>query len=142
VGSGRDPENEDLRFVFEQELREFRSKRGRSMSLKELYHRIRPLAKWHAEQQGERLPMDPVVAFVLAAFFSVFGGLFGGFALWINLGFTPENSGGTLILIGGALLMTVLSAVIYAIQKSRAVFYGLNAFTVLTLINLVSSLLK
>jgi hypothetical protein len=86
--------------------------------------------------------MNPVVAFILAAFCSLIGGLFGGFALWINLGFNPDNSGGAHILIGGALLMTVLSSFIYAMQKNRAVFYGLNAFTALTLISLVSSLFR
>lgn len=112
------------------------------MTLQELYHRIRPLAKWHAEQQGKRSRMDPVAAFILAAFCSLVGGLFGGFSLGISLGFTPETSGGTLVFISGALLMTVLSSIIYAIQKRRAVFYGLNAFTALTLISLVSSLLR
>lgn len=112
------------------------------MTLQELYHRVRPLAKWHAEQQAEGTPIDPVVAFILAAFCSLVGGLFGGFALWINLGFNPDNSGGAFVFIGGALLMTFLSSVIYAWQRKRAVFYGLNAFTALTLVNLVSSLLR
>jgi len=86
--------------------------------------------------------MDPVFSFVLATFCSMIGGFFGGFCLWINLGFNPDNSGGTFIFIGGAILMSVVSVIAYATWKRRAVFYGLNVFTGITLIGLALDLIR
>jgi len=113
------------------------------MDLKELYYRLRPLARVQAEQrllwaesEHSKKPFNPVIGFALAALFSFAGGLFGGFSLWISLGFSPETSGGTFVFIGGSMIMSLISVFAYAIWKHRGVFYGLNAFTGLTLIGL------
>ena len=115
------------------------------MNLRDLYYRLRPLAKVRAERRyevdpnHERVPMHPAASFVLSASCSLIGGFVGGVFLWFALGFNPENSGGTFIFLGGAILMSVISVVSYALFKNRAVFYGLNAFTALTLLGLAAS---
>lgn len=113
------------------------------MDLKKLYYQIRPLAKVRAEQRllwvsgYSKKPVHPLIGFVLAACFSLVGGGIGGVSLWLFLGFSPENSGGTLIFIGGSIIMSIISVFSYAIWKHRGVFYGLNAFTTLTVIGLL-----
>jgi len=117
------------------------------MNIEELYYRIRPLAKLRAEQRresgGRKEPSlrHPMFSFLAGAFCSVVGGIFGGFVIWINLGFSPDNSGGALIFPGGAILMSSISVLAYSLTKDRAAFYGLNLFTGLVLIGLISSVI-
>lgn len=120
---------------------------GIPMNIEELYYRIRPLAKLRAEQcresGGRKEPSSrhPMFSFLTGAFCSVVGGVFGGFVIWINLGFTPDNSGGALIFPGGAILMSSISVLAYTLSKDRAAFYGLNLFTGLVLTGLLSSVI-
>jgi hypothetical protein len=118
------------------------------MNFEALYYRIRPLAKLRAEQcresggRKESSSRHPVLSFLTGAFCSVVGGIFGGFVIWINLGFNPENSGGTLIFLSGAILMSSISVLAYAMSKDRYIFYGLNVFTGFVLIRLTFSLVQ
>ncbi len=113
------------------------------MDLKEFYYRIRPLARVRAEQRilwaesdHKKQPTHPAIGFIIGAFFSLVGGLFGGTALWLAAGFSPDNSGGTPIFIFGSIAMSLISLPVYVIWKHRGTFYGLNAFTALTMIAL------
>lgn len=106
------------------------------MKVKELYYRIRPLARWRAEQRAlwedsehPKHSTHSAIGFVLCAFFSLFGGFFGGMMLWFAAGFSPDNSGGTLIFIFGSILMSLISVIAYGIWQHRGAFYGLNVFT-------------
>jgi hypothetical protein len=107
------------------------------MTLKDIYYTIRPMASLRGD---EKFIVPPVVYFLIAAFVSVVGGLASGFEIWILAGFSPDNSGGTLIFLFGSCIMSLLSLVLGLFWKNKAVFYGLNSFTFLTVILLILSI--
>jgi hypothetical protein len=107
------------------------------MTLKDIYYTIRPMAALHAD---EKFRVPPVVYFLIAALVSVVGGLASGFEIWLLAGFTPDNSGGSLIFVFGSCIMSLLSFVLGLFWKNRAVFYGLNSFTFLTVFLLITSI--
>lgn len=107
------------------------------MTLKEIYYTIRPMAALRADK---KFSIPPAVYFSVAAFVSVMGGFASGFEIWILAGFSPDNSGGTLIFVFGSCTMSLLSFVISLFWKNRSVFYGLNFFTLLTVILLTLSI--
>jgi hypothetical protein len=107
------------------------------MTLKDIYYKIRPMAALRAD---EKVSMPPVVYFLIAALVSVVGGLASGFEIWILAGFSPDNSGGSLIFVFGSCIMSLLSFVLGLFWKNRAVFYGLNSFTFLTVFLLITSI--
>ena len=71
--------------------------------------------------------------FLAAAFVSVTGGFVTGFWIWLMAGYSPDNSGGTLIFVFGSCAMSLLSLVLAGFWRNKAVFYGLNFFTFLTI---------
>jgi hypothetical protein len=107
------------------------------MTLKDIYYTIRPMAALHAD---EKVSVPPVVYFLIAALVSVVGGLASGFEIWLLAGFAPDNSGGSLIFVFGSCIMSLLSFVLGLFWKNRAVFYGLNSFTFLTIFLLITSI--
>ncbi len=107
------------------------------MTLKDIYYKMRPMAALRAD---ERLSVAPVVWFLSAAFVSVVVGVASGFQIWVLAGFSPENSGGTLIFVFGSCVMSLLSIVLGLFWKNRAIFYGLNSFTFLTVLLLILSI--
>jgi hypothetical protein len=109
------------------------------MTLREIYHVIRPMAALRA---GEKTRVPSFVWFLAAALVSVVGGVASGCAAWSAAGFSPDNSGGTLILILGSCFLSLLAVVIALFWKNRAVFYGLNVFTLLTVGWLVLSIIS
>jgi hypothetical protein len=109
------------------------------MTLKQIYYAARPMAALRA---GEEFRVPPAVYFIAAAVVSVIGGVAIGFEMWILAGFSPDNSGGTLIFVFGSCTMSLLSFVLGLFWKNRAVLYGLNSFTVLTVFLLLLSIVK
>ena len=107
------------------------------MTLKTIYYRIRPMAE---DKSTRPYNIHPIVYFAGSSCFSLVGGFIGGVELWFNAGFTPENSGGTMIFILGAIPISIISIVVYFIQKNRWVFYGLNTFTLIALLLLLLSI--
>jgi len=106
---------------------------------KDIYYAIRPMAALRPEQ-AFRVP--PAVYFLFAAFVSVAGGIASGFVIWFWAGFNPDNSGGSMIFVFGSCIMSLLSIVLALLWKNRAVFYGLNLFTFLTVFFLILSIIK
>ena len=107
------------------------------MTLKKIYYTIRPMAALRAD---EKLRVTPFVYFMVAAFVSVVAGLASGFEIWILAGYSPDNSGGTLIFLFGSCIVSILSLMLGLFWKNRAVFYGLNSFTFLTIFMLILSI--
>jgi hypothetical protein len=107
------------------------------MTLKEIYYKMRPMA---VLRSNEKFRVPPAVYFLTAAFVSVVGGFTSGFGMWLMAGFNPENSGGTLIFVFGSCTMSLVSLVLALFWKNKAVFYGLNLFTFLTVVFLILSL--
>ena len=109
------------------------------MTLKEIYYTIRPMAALRTE---EKFSVPPAACFLIATVVGVIGGVASGFEMWILAGFSPDNSGGTLIFVFGSCAMSLLSLVLGLFWKNRAVFYGLNSFTLLTVFLLILSIAK
>jgi len=109
------------------------------MTLKEIYYAARPMA---AHRAREEFRVPPAISFIAAAVVSVIGGVACGFEMWILAGFRPDNSGGTLIFVFGSCAMSILSLVLGFVWKNRAVLYGLNSFTFLTVLLLLLSIVK
>jgi len=65
-----------------------------------------------------------------------------GVFLWLAVGFSPDNSGGTTAFLLGAVLMSGISVIAYFINKNRWMFYGLNLFTLLVCIFLFLSIIR
>lgn len=84
---------------------------------------------------------NPGCLFALLSVVSLVLGLVGGVWIWTSLGFGPDNSGGTTLLLCGALLTGLLAVVFGRLCRSRAVFYGLGLFTWLTILFLIVSVL-
>lgn len=112
---------------------------SKQMTLKDLYHTIRPMA---ALRVGHNPSLSAVVIFPIGAVTSVFGGIASGFAMWLQLGYTPETSGGSLIFIFGSCVMSFLSLAVSLFWRNRSFFYGLNFLTFLTILSVVSLSLK
>ncbi|MBK1791326.1 hypothetical protein JIN82_09205 [Persicirhabdus sediminis] len=93
-----------------------------------------------ALRSGEKRPIPPAVYFVIAAIFSLLAGLIIGYEIWILTGYSPDNSGGSIILIAGSLTMSLLSAILYLFWPKKPVLFGLNTYTLITIILLVRSI--
>lgn len=101
------------------------------MTLKELYYTIRPLAALRA---GEPFRVHPVIYLMVAAVVSVIGGVASGLGICILIGLELDRSGVPLIYLFGSCTMSLLALVLCLFWKNRAVFYGLNTFTFLTVL--------
>ena len=110
------------------------------MDIKELYYKIRPMAKFHSGEGTETPKIHPVAYFIVSCFVSIFIGFFGGVFLWLAVGFSPDNSGGTTAFLLGAILMSGISVMVYLLNKSRWIFYGLNLFPILVCLLLLISI--
>ncbi len=112
------------------------------MNIKNLYYKIRPMAqiKWNSVPSARI--RKPLRTFIISAIVSLLGGFWGGFFLWISFGFSPENSGGTILLFLGGTFMSLGSLVVLIFKRSRPLFYGLNTFTLILLVWLGIELLS
>ena len=108
------------------------------MTLKQFYYSIRPMA---AARANEKFSAPPALyLFLAAAFVSVMGGFASGFGIWLLVGFSPDNSGGSLIFVFGSCTMTLLSLVLAQFWKNQAALYGLNLFSFLTVLLITLSI--
>jgi hypothetical protein len=80
--------------------------------------------------------------FFLSGFFSVLCGFFGGMFFYLNVGFSPDTSSGNYAFLLGAVLVTSISFVVRIFNKNRWIFWGLNLFTILVFLLILSSIIR
>ncbi len=83
-----------------------------------------------------------IFLYILCAIPSIYIGLFGGMIFGSLLGFRREDCSWIGYYLCGSVLTAILSILIGLKWKNRAIFYGLNSFTILTIVQMLIWLKK